>query len=239
MNEYSTNWDKLENNKNYLEFVDIVLQDRKTLLNILKSFFLKFIVNDNKKRILDLGTGDGILVKNLYSIDQNIEFVVTDGSQDMLDKAKENLKGINNIKYIHITFEEIIENRFKENFFDFIVSSFAIHHLLLDQKRALFKCLFNLINPGGYFINIDTVTNNDIKYTKWYLDLWKEWIERFQKENNTNTKCEDIPHKAPEKPENHYDPLDKQLQFLKEAGFTEVNCHYKYGLYAIYGGLKK
>lgn len=238
MNEYSKNWDKLENNKNYIETADIVLQDRKTLLNIMNSFFLKFIINGNKKRILDLGTGDGVLVKNLYSVNKNIDVVVTDGSQDMLENAKENLKDIKNIKYICITFEDIIDNQFKEKKFDFIVSSFAIHHLLLDQKKAFFKSLYNLLNPGGYFINIDTVSNTSKQYNKWYIDLWVEWIKRIQKENNLKTNYENIAYKASDRPENHYDPLDIQLQFLKDAGFSEVECHYKYGLFAIYSGKK-
>lgn len=238
MSDYSKNWDKLENNKNYLEFADIVLQDRKSLLNILNSFFLKFIVDGKKKKVLDLGTGDGILIKSLYNVNQNVDIVAIDGSQDMLKKAEKNLNYIKNIKFICITFEEIIARQLKEKNYDFIVSSFAIHHLLLEQKKELFKSIFDLLNHSGYFINIDTVTCSNKNYYKWYLDLWKEWIVRFQLENKTGTEYQDIPYKAPEKPENHYDPLFKQIQFLNEIGFSEVDCHYKYGLYAIFGGKK-
>ena len=68
--------------------------------------------------------------------------------------------------------------------------------------------------------------------------MWAEWINEIQKVNNLKTNYQDIAYKAPDRPENHYDPLDVQLDFLKQAGFNNVECHYKYGLFAIYGGKK-
>ncbi|MFX1365035.1 MAG: class I SAM-dependent methyltransferase [Promethearchaeota archaeon] len=239
MKDYSKNWDELEYNKDYLEIADIIIPYRKTLLSILTSFYQKFIFNGEPKKILDLGTGDGILIKTLFNNDNPVnEITVIDGSKNMLKKAEQNLSYLSKINYVHMSFQELIENGLSENDFDFIISSFAIHHLFLEQKKQIFKILYDLLNYNGYFLNIEVTTSNNEKYTKWYIDLWSEWIEKYQNQNNTQTKYENAPYKAPNKPENHFDPLEIQLNYLKEVGFIEVDCHYKYGMFTIYGGKK-
>jgi len=55
-------------------------------------------------------------------------------------------------------------------------------------------------------------------------------------ENNKD--YSDISARAPSRPENHYDRLDKQLLFLNELGYKDVECHYKYGIFCIYGAKK-
>ena len=36
--------------------------------------------------------------------------------------------------------------------------------------------------------------------------------------------------------ENKPDTLESQLKTLKEIGFSEVDCFYKYGIFSVYGG---
>ncbi|MBN2520686.1 MAG: class I SAM-dependent methyltransferase [Bacteroidales bacterium] len=233
-----SNWANLVYSRDYLEKADYIIPFRRILYSILVSFFENFVVDGKKKMILDLVTGDGILTKTLFNRNKNIEFVVTDGSKDMLKKSRENLKGVPVKKFINITFEEIIEGNFNPESFDFIMSSFAIHHLYLDGKKQIFNKIYNLLNPGGYFINIDTAINQDNKITSWYYKIWKEWIIKLKHDLNLKQPNEEIPDTAPVSPENHYDPLDVQLKFLKETGFKEVDCHFKFGIFTIYGGKK-
>jgi len=239
MTDYSTQWDKLENNKAYLDIADIVIQDRNRLIKIMKSFFKYYFPDNAKIKILDLGCGDGILSKSLYLYNSNIDILATDGSAEMLEKAKMNLKDIPSVRFKQITFEEIIDNKLEENTFDFIVSSFAIHHLVLKDKKWFFKKLYELLQAGGYFMNIDTCLSINSEITAWYYRLWKEWIIEFQKKCGiTDKDYSDIPAGVPSRPENHYDRLDEQLLFLNELGYKDVECHYKYGIFCIYGAKK-
>ncbi len=238
MNFNKSYWSDLAYSRDYLEKADYIIPFRRTLYSILASFFENFIVDGKKKIILDLGTGDGILSKILFDKNKNVEFIVTDGSKDMLEKSKKNLIGIPVKKFIKITFEEIIEGKFNPEPFDFIMSSFAIHHLYLDEKKHIFNKIYNLLKTGGYFINIDTAINQENKITAWYYKIWKEWIMKLKDDLKLKPSYEEVPDTAPVSPENHYDPLNVQLEFLREIGFNEVDCHFKFGIFTIYGGKK-
>ena len=158
MNEFEkSSWSNGEFSRKYLDEADMYIPERDTLLRILASFYRKFSKNDEKKRILDLGCGNGILSKTLFDQNDNLEIVVTDGSKEMLIEAKKKLVGMPVSEFCQISFEEIIQGKFRGDLFDFIISSFAIHHLNMTQKQELFKKIFELMNFGAYFINIDVV----------------------------------------------------------------------------------
>ena len=116
------------------------------------------------------------------------------------------------------------------------MSSFAIHHLETEQKAALFRSLFDLLKPGAYFLNTDVVLSGHAPYTEWHYTLWREWIAARQSSLGLSEDFTGIPDEARGKDENHYDPLQSQLDALQRAGFAHVECHYRYGLFAIYGG---
>ncbi|MHA2007544.1 MAG: class I SAM-dependent methyltransferase [Promethearchaeota archaeon] len=239
MNEFKrSNWYNGDYSRKYLDEADFYIPERDILLRILASFYRKFITSNKKKRILDLGCGNGILSKTLFNHNSNLEIVVTDGSKEMLIEAKKEFDGIPVLEFCQITFEEIIQGKFKKGLFDLIISSFAIHHLNMTQKMKLFNRVFEMMNLGSYFINIDVVVSDYENYNDWYYDLWKEWIIINQKSLNINKSFEQVPEEARRKSENHFDLLGEQLDGLKLIGFSDVECHYKYGVFAIYGGKK-
>jgi len=239
MNEFEkSSWSNSEFSRKYLDEADMYIPERNLLLRILASFYHKFINSDKKKRILDLGCGNGVLSKTLFNQNSNLDIVVIDGSKEMLIEAKKELEGMPVSKFCQISFEEIIQGEFEGGLFDFIISSFAIHHLNMTQKKKLFKRIFEMMNLGGHFINIDVVVSNYEDYTEWYYDLWKEGIIIKQKFLNSSKTFEHVPEKARKGPENHFDLLRAQLKALKLIGFSGVECHYKCGVFAIYGGRK-
>lgn len=232
-------WANAEFSQEYRDNADIYIVERRRLLEILKSFYRHFLIGKEQKSILDLGCGDGIITQELFKVDNSISATLVDGSEEMLNSAKERLKEFKNINYIPASFQEILEKDILHQDFDFIVSSLAIHHLTLDEKISLFRKVYAHLHPEGYFLNIDVVLSPDENLEKWYLLLWKEWIDgRKRTLGVEGDYFDDIIDRYKNNKDNKPDTLEDQMNALKGIGFRDVDCFYKYGIFTMYGGRK-
>jgi tRNA (cmo5U34)-methyltransferase len=237
MSEFDqTNWVQPDYTRGYREGADHFIPERRLLLRIAASCFKYYVGAGGRKRVLDLGCGDGILAESLYRQDTEMELTLADGSAEMLDAARKRLADIPGAEFLQATFADILSGSFRPQLFDFIGSAFAIHHLEMAEKKRLFHSLAGLLNPGGYFLNIDVTTAEP--HTQWYFRLWQEWILDHVQATGADPALVDVPFNARDKDENHYDPLQEQLAALTDAGLVDVACHYRFGLFAIYGGRK-
>ncbi len=82
------------------------LPERNTHIEILASFYQHFV---QKKRVLDLGCGDGIISERLFLIYPHIQLVAVDGSEEMLSAAQKRLAVYDVENFIKMPFEDIIE----------------------------------------------------------------------------------------------------------------------------------
>jgi tRNA (cmo5U34)-methyltransferase len=232
-------WAKPKFTQEYRDSADFYIVERKRLLEILSSFYRHFIGNKSNNNVLDLGCGDGIITNELLRIDNSIIATLIDGSEDMLNKAAERLKGFKNIHILKASFQEIIKKKIALQNFNFIVSSLAIHHLTMKEKKALFRTIYSHLNVGGYFLNIDVTLAPSETLEHWYLSLWREWIsERKTAMGILDNSYDDIIQRYKDNRDNKPDTLDKQLKALKSAGFKDIDCYYKYGIFTMYGGRK-
>ena len=232
-------WAKPEFTQEYRDSADVYIVERKRLLEILRSFYKHFIGNKPNSNILDLGCGDGIIIQELLKIDNSIVATLIDGSQDMLNKAKDRMKEFGNFHFIRASFQEIINKNITLQRYDFIVSSLAIHHLTMEEKTALFKTIYSHLNVDGYFLNVDVVLAPSDALEQWYLLLWKQWIdERTSFLGIEGSHYGDIIRRYKGNNDNKPDTLAAQLDALLTIGFEDVDCFYKNGIFAVYGGKK-
>lgn len=240
MTEFSdSRWAQKEFSQEYRDNADIFIVDRRKMIDIMKSFYRYNIFGNGEKTILDLGCGDGILTHNLLDIDGSISATLVDASVDMLGKAEERLAEFGNIHPLNTSFQDIIKKDVLHEQYDFIVSSFAIHHLLLDEKNQLFQKIHDHLKQDGYFLNIDTVLPPTDTLEAWYFYTWKEWIDTQKTEFGLNRDIfSDLTRRYKDADENRPDTLEDQLSALRQTGFNDVDCYYKNGIFAMYGGRK-
>ena len=100
-----------------------------------------------KARILDIGFGTGILTKKLY--DDGYEIYGIDFSQNMIEIAKEKMPLASLIKY---DFSKGLPEEIKDNSFDYIISTYAMHHLEDVEKNEFIEKLENYLNRDGKII---------------------------------------------------------------------------------------
>ncbi|NOZ77424.1 MAG: methyltransferase domain-containing protein, partial [Euryarchaeota archaeon] len=225
-----TRWAEGEFVRQYLEKADIQIPQRRRMLDILKSFYRHFLEGGGETRLLDLGCGDGFLAHELLKLDPSIRATLVDASGQMLERARERLAGFGDVRFVKAAFGELGVSSFEPSEFRLVVSSLAIHHLPMEEKKTLFRCIYSWLEAGGYFVNIDVLLAPVQVLDDWYMELWREWIRERRPEGGYE---EVIGYHREEEHRRNLDTLEDQLAALKEAGFRDVDCFYKYGVFAV------
>ncbi len=101
--------------------------------------------------------------------------------------------------------------------FDAVISNFAIHHVAHLRKRALYREIFELLMPNGVFCNREHVASISPR-------LHAEFLRAIS--------C------AEEDPSNKLLDVETQLAWLREIGFVDVDCHWKWRELALLVGVK-
>lgn len=238
MTQFETSrWTESEFSQNYRDAANIFLPFRSQFIEITKSFFGHFISQNAQANVLDLGCGDGLFIQELLKSFTPAKVRLVDGSNEMLDAAKERLGEQEIIYFSLASFQELLsKDPINENF-DFIYSSLTIHHLPFDEKKNLYTYIYNHLSAGGCFVHYDVVISPSEKTESYYLSIWRQWI-RENSAIEKHKKLISIPEQYKNNKDNVPDTLDSQLRAMKEIGFKDVDCYFKYGIFTLFGGFK-
>ena len=86
--------------------------------------------------------------------------------------------------------------------------------------------------PGGIFINADQALGETHEIDSYYRECW------FEKVKRAGVTDEEMAGAKERMKEDRMSTLADQLGWMKQAGFTRVNCWYKYYNFVVYSGTK-
>lgn len=165
-------------------------------------------------RVLDLGSGDGRLLKLVKLARPQAAAIALDFSPTMLQRLRERFANATEVKIV----EHDLKNKLPAlGTFDAVVSSFAIHHLMHARKKSLYTEIYSALVPGGLFCNLEHVASPTEPLHRQFLQSigWPD-----------------------EDPSNKLLDLHDQLVWLREIGFQDVDCIWKWRELALMVGTK-
>jgi SAM-dependent methyltransferase len=164
-------------------------------------------------RVLDLGCGDGRLAALVLANRPDVESVIAmDRSPAMLHHARQNFAGDERVEVVVGDLEQPLP---VEGPFDVVVSGFAIHHLADERKQQLLTEVHDRLAPGGVFANLEVVASaTPERHAEFLLAIGRDADD----------------------PEDRLAPVEDQLTWMRAAGFTNVDCLWRWRGFALLVG---
>jgi tRNA (cmo5U34)-methyltransferase len=169
------------------------------------------------ERMLDLGSGDGRLLALVKLARPQVHAVAIDFSEAMLGRLRARFAGDRTVDVVAHDLDASLPEF--GGSFDAIVSSFAIHHLAHSRKRSLYTEVFARLAPGGTFCNLEHVASATERLHHQFLATLGVTAEE-------------------EDPSNKLLDVETQLSWLRETGFIDVDCQWKWRELALLTGTK-
>lgn len=178
-------------------------------------------------RVLDLGAGTGLLAGLVKGRWPGARLTLLDFSEEMLARARERFRGA----------AVPVEIRAGDSRtaplggpYDAVVSALSIHHLQHAEKRALYGRVLQALAPGGIFVNADNVEAEDPAVqardrAAWIAAMRAAGLPEADLQAGLLRTQVDV-----------LAPLGLQLGWLRELGFAEVDCPYKWRHFAVFSG---
>lgn len=157
------------------------------------------------------------------------EFTLVDLAIEMLEKAQSRFSKMGH-------FPELLIGNYVEidlgESYDLVISALSIHHLSDSDKQSLYRKIYNILSPGGMFVNADLVLGKTSDLEKLYSQHWLNSVLAL------GISLEDLQTAQKRMEYDRLAPLDVQLSWLNNLGFQNVDCWYKNFRFAVFGGFR-
>jgi tRNA (cmo5U34)-methyltransferase len=242
MSGKADSWRREDLSKRYLEGVRSAIPLAEYQIQIILTIIRKTELEI--KSFLDLGCGDGILGRAILSEYPEVKGVFLDFSDAMIEAARQKISKSNG----RVSF--VTEDYGKPSWiksvsgyggFDVIVSGLSIHHQKDERKREVYQEIFNLLAPGGLFLNLEHVSSPSPFLQHLFEEFFVDSIYDYHNALDPDKTREEIAsnyYNNPLRDANILTPVDTQCSWLQQIGFKEVDCYLKIFEIALFGGMK-
>lgn len=164
-------------------------------------------------RVLDLGCGDGALIRVALAARPDVtEAVGLDSSEPMLCRAQANFIDDERVTFLEHDLSFPLPPLGQ---FDAVISGFAIHHLTHERKQELFVEIASTLRRGGVFANLEVVACAT-------PELQREFESRIGRVGGDA--------------EDQLAPVEQQLEWMRHAGLEQVDCYWRWRGFALLAG---
>ena len=236
----------------FLAKADVIVPRRAEQLNLITE--LLPYSHDAVISVLDLGAGFGAVTEQILMQYPKANVTCVDGSAVMVSHANARLRKFG--ERVNIFKADLSERSWTAvlsstggveptGLFNVVVSAIAIHHLTHQRKRELYREAFQLLVPGGVFLNNDVVATPPAfkaRFEELNLSAIQEQERQLHGKARSREEIEAEMRErlrvAGERHQSHIASMVDQLGWLTEAGFNSVDCYWRYLDLAIFGGIR-
>ncbi len=190
--------------------------------------------------IVDLGCGTGAFSAPMLDRYPNAQLVMVDYSARMLDQVRDNHGNHTRVSIIEAdlslaNMQDIVGNAQP----DAVVSGFAIHHLTRDRQRALYASIYDVLAPGGVFINAEHTASNSPRHERMFYEHMADGtFANAQAAGDDLSHTEIMQMMDDGKDVNILTHVFTQCDWLREIGYRDVDCAHKVFEKAVLCGYK-
>lgn len=226
-------------------FAETFVRDRRRLIPLVESqeeVVARLLTRGDRRveRFLDLGAGAGAFAALVMRVHPGSTGVLLDFSQPMMAAADERLAPLAG------RWEYVSGDLSRDDWtaalpagrYDAVVSAFCIHHLPDERKRALYREAYELLAPGGLFLNWEHVSAHGLGD-----GMLEEWMVESLL---AAERARPDPRPDEEVLSEYFDSAEAdilahpedQCGWLREAGFDGVDVFFQIPEIAVFGGVK-
>ncbi len=194
------------------------------------------------RRVLDLGCGDGVLAAAVLDRFPGATAVGVDFSESMLAAGRARFASRpESVQWILADYgqDDWTKAVVSSGPFDVVVSGFSIHHQVDAIKRRIYGDCFDLLVPGGVFLNLEHVSPGSTWDAAAAETQMIDHLHAHARAGGDSRSREAIAaefHHRPDKAANKLSSVAAQCAWLRSIGFVQVDCFFRQFEFAVFGG---